>query len=355
MISLFRQTSRQKGLKKRRGKRGRRVAQLIVPAILTTALLIPVVTTLTDGSGSSCDTASSSTASTDSTTSAGSGGGSSGSTTCVGGTGSGGTSDGSGGTTGTGSGGTGGTGGGTGSPSGSLDGFTLAFQEEPPTTTDGSSATTGDSGTATTDGSTTEITTESSSAFDDYPWADLTCIEEEWELLGSQPDALVAGPQLGTVMTCFEDADDFYFALAINHRFEPSFSAGGLEVQLWYQGQLLGWQAVDGGVLSTANETIRWTQRLEIKGGKLRFSIVQGDSTTWGQFGQGESTHLELATTLTDLNDYHPNVSIENSGVLFASNRVGSLVLKKVRGFAADGTPVAVDSDPVTVFGPPQP
>jgi hypothetical protein len=351
MLSLFRQTSRQKGLKKRRGKRGRRVAQLVVPAILTTALLIPVVTTITDGSGS-CETASSS---TESATSTDAGGSSSSSSTCVAGTGSGGTTDGSGGTGGSESAGTGETSGASGAgasvsgagSSGSLEGVLLTFTEDPPTTSD--STTPGDSGS-----STTEVTTETGSAFDDYPWADLTCIEEEWELVVSEPDALLAAPQLGTVMTPFEDSNDFYLAFAINHRLDPTFSAGGLEVQLWYQGQLLGWQAVEGGVLSSTNETVRWTQRLEIKGGKLRFSIVQGDSTTWGKFGQGESMHLELDTTLADLNDYHPNVSIESSGVLFASNRVGSLVLKKVRGFAADGTQVSVDSDPIVVFGPPE-
>ena len=177
------------------------------------------------------------------------------------------------------------------------------------------------------------------------------CVEEEWELTITEPDWALAAPQISTVMTPFEDANDFYLALAINHRFDPTFSAGGMELQLWYQGELLGWQSVDGVVLATPGETIKWTQRLELKGGKLWFSVVNGDSTTWGSFGQGESMHLTLSTTLPDLDDYHPNVSIDNSGILFASNRVGSLVLKTVRGYDANGDLLAEDKNPVTVFG----
>ena len=93
-----------------------------------------------------------------------------------------------------------------------------------------------------------------------------------------------------------------------------------------------------------------WTQRLELEGSRLRFSVVNGRSSTWGSFGQGQSAHLSVATTLTDLNGYQPNVSAANSGVTFAANRVSSLVLKAVRGYSDTGDLLARDCEPVVVF-----
>lgn len=218
----------------------------------------------------------------------------------------------------------------------------LAFEEDPASGTDSDPAMD-----PTTSG--TEVTV-SGSAFDEYPLVDLVTIEEDWELIVTEPDAALGAPHIGTIMTPFEDAGDFYLTFVVNHRFNPSFSAGGMELQLWYQGQQLGWQTFGEGLMSTPNEKVKWTQRLELKESKLRFSVVKGTSTTWGDFGAGESMHLELVTTLTDLNDYHPNVSAENSGVVFASNRVGSLSLKRVRGYDKNGVLVLQDTDPVVVF-----
>ncbi len=230
----------------------------------------------------------------------------------------------------------------------------LIFHEDPPTIDAGDTTTTdttgGDSSGSGSTGS-GEGDTGVGSAFDDFPVADIVKIEEEWELTITDPDAAVSAPQVSTIMTPFEDADTLYLAFTVNHRVNNSFSPGGMELQLWYQGELLGWFTMANEVMGTANEKISWTQRLEVQSGKLRFSIVKGKSTTWGEFGQGESMHLEITTTLPDLNDYHPNVSIESSGITYGSNRVGTLVLNRVRGFDKVGTLVAEDADAVVVFG----
>jgi hypothetical protein len=226
---------------------------------------------------------------------------------------------------------------------GSLAGYVLIFSESPPEPppSNGSSTTT----------TPTAGTTGTGSSFDGEPVGQLKRIDEDWELTITQPDCLISAPQVGTVMTPFDDADNIYWAFALNHRVNSSFAAGGMELQLWYQGQLLGWYTLGSEVMSTMNEKVTWTQRLEIQGGKLRFAVVNGQSDTWGTFGQGESLHLDITTTLPDLNDYHPKVSIDNSGVMFAANRVGTLILKAVRGYDKDGTLVSEDTNPVTVFG----
>ena len=78
--------------------------------------------------------------------------------------------------------------------------------------------------------------------------------------------------------------------------------------------------------------------------------MLNGRSSTWGSFGHDNIARLSVATTLTDLNSYSPNVSSANSGVTFAANRVNSLVLKAVRGYSASGDLIAEDTNPVVVF-----
>src|SRR5262249_52919241 len=117
-----------------------------------------------------------------------------------------------------------------------------------------------------------------------------------------------------------------------------------------FQGQLLGWLSAQEQALATPQETIAWTQRLELKQGKLWFSVAGGQSETWGTFRTGNSLHLCIDTTLPDLNCYHPSVSAENSGVVFASNRVTWLVHKTVRGYTADGSLALEDNRLIAVF-----
>ena len=44
-----------------------------------------------------------------------------------------------------------------------------------------------------------------------------------------------------------------------------------------------------------------------------------------------------MPTTLENLNSYHPTVSVGNSGISYAANRVQSLVLKRVRVTTSEG------------------
>jgi hypothetical protein len=67
------------------------------------------------------------------------------------------------------------------------------------------------------------------------------------------------------------------------------------------------------------------------------FEVSDGSSQTWGAFGGEGYLRAAVATDLTDLGGYDPGVSVENSGVGFAGNRVASLVLKRVRLYTAVG------------------
>jgi hypothetical protein len=102
-----------------------------------------------------------------------------------------------------------------------------------------------------------------------------------------------------------------------------------MHLHLWEGETRLGTLSRQSGmVLSTANETLTWKTIMSVDAGVLIFDIDSGVSTTWGSFG---STILSSAvTTLTNLDQYSPDVSVAHSGIGFASNRVTSLKLKRV-------------------------
>jgi hypothetical protein len=78
--------------------------------------------------------------------------------------------------------------------------------------------------------------------------------------------------------------------------------------------------------------------------------VTDGSGETWGTFG-GWGFSIEGSTGLTKLNGYRPGISIDQSGIGFAGNRVSALTLQKIRWKTADGqehemvAPIDIDSD----------
>jgi hypothetical protein len=177
-------------------------------------------------------------------------------------------------------------------------------------------------------------------------------IEEHWELSVGEPDAASSAPQVCMVTSPTGHLDGHFFLFTLNHHSVPGWVPGGHQVQLWN-----GEELVDAKVgpteatLSQTDDVIRWVQRTDLQDGQLVFEIRNGTSQSWGTFGgQG---HLKLAvdTDQENLNGYRPAISIEQSGVSFAGNRVRSLTLQKLRWFDSNGNvyelnaPIDVDAD----------
>jgi hypothetical protein len=166
---------------------------------------------------------------------------------------------------------------------------------------------------------------------------DVVRVEEEWELKVATPDPGSDAPQITCVTSPVGDIRSLHAVFEINQRTLPSFSSGGLQLQLW-DGQSPRTHVEAGAtqVLGNPDETITWTQVMEISGGVLRFTVSGGQSATWGSFG-GEDLKTEVPTALANLNQYDPLVSIDHSAVGYAGNRVKSLTLKRVRIVSATG------------------
>jgi hypothetical protein len=172
-------------------------------------------------------------------------------------------------------------------------------------------------------------------------------VEEDWELVVAEPYAATNAPQVTATMSPTNSEDGLHMTWEINHKSGAQFVGGGLTMQLW-QGE--GWLATQRPVASTlmtAAETIRWTQSMKVQGGNLCFEVKDGTSTTWGNFGDGSDKYKANYPYTGTLVGYSPDTSASLSGIGFASNRVTSFVLKRVRYYTTVGTVIEDNTERV--------
>jgi hypothetical protein len=180
---------------------------------------------------------------------------------------------------------------------------------------------------------------------------DVVQIEEHWELEVGGPDAGRSAPQVTMIMSPVDNLNGDFFALALNHWSFPDFEEGGYQLQRWHGEQCE--EAAHGArtnPIEQDGEIITWVQRISVNEGVLKFQVLDGHSESWNQFG-GEGFMITTPTNLNRLNGYRPGISIEQSGIGYAGNRVSSLVLQKLRWKTADGeehemvAPIDISSD----------
>jgi hypothetical protein len=180
---------------------------------------------------------------------------------------------------------------------------------------------------------------------------EIVSIEEHWELNIGEPDAASSSPQVSMVMSPTGHLEGSFFVFTLNHQSAPEWTPGGMQVQFWNGEEILDSQVgPHEEPLHHGDEVVTWVQRTSVEDGELTFEITSGQSESWGEFGGGD-LKFTVETELANLNGYRPAVSLEESGVAFAGNRVRSLTLRKLRWTDADGhvyemaAPIDVDAD----------
>ena len=128
----------------------------------------------------------------------------------------------------------------------------------------------------------------------------------------------------------------------LNHQTQPSFVAGGMQLQIWDGPQLLDSRKFPRNeIMASPGERVTWTQTMTLtRGGEavvLTFEIIDGQSTSWGYFGGQGYLRSSVATDLQSLNGYNPRLSVLNSSAGYAANRVQSLAIREVRLVLSDG------------------
>ena len=169
-------------------------------------------------------------------------------------------------------------------------------------------------------------------------------IEEDWQLVLNEPDAVNVSPQITFFTSPCVNADDCYFQLQMNYAADDGFFKGGFHVSAVDHEQVVDEErSSTQTVLSKDGDTVRWTNVMAvISNSKVMFAIKNGHGQDWGEFG-GPDYLVELkGHPTTDLSEYHPNQSIESVDIGFGANRVASLTLVEVRAYYPDGRIVNV-------------
>ena len=178
-------------------------------------------------------------------------------------------------------------------------------------------------------------------------------VEETWRVEVGEPNLERNGPQVTLVMSPKAGTNGEFFVFTLNHKNYPDYRAGGSQLTLFNGEHVFEYRngAKDGPIRYT-EEVVEWTQRLTVnEGGTVTMEVVDGNCSSWGDFGgQG---YLKVTTDgkYANLNGYTPQTSLTESEVGFAGNRVSYLTLQRVRWFLADGrvyelkAPINIDSD----------
>lgn len=175
--------------------------------------------------------------------------------------------------------------------------------------------------------------------------ADPDRVEEDWELVVSNPDPLGVGPQVTTCMAADSGDPSTFVAFDMNYREYPAFRAGGMQLQVWSSKQVIGTASRGTEVFNTPGETVSWTQRMWIDAGRVYYDVQNGQSVTWGKFGQGSGLNVSHPATAANLAGYTSKDSSVNSGVTWEANYVKSLTLVRVR-YYTNGVLTWTDNNP---------
>lgn len=171
-------------------------------------------------------------------------------------------------------------------------------------------------------------------------------IEEDWEVVIGEPSFEENLPQLYVVTTPTGHIDEDYSVFEINNLLLPDFYGGGLQFQTWYGDYATGEaHHSDFSSLANAGETITFTVRMRTWGdGNVSFRIKNGQSTTWGQFGQDYSLWIFRNCGVNNLSNYDPDKSARFSRVGFGRDRVTSFKIKEVRYYDFTGNLISTDA-----------
>jgi hypothetical protein len=172
-------------------------------------------------------------------------------------------------------------------------------------------------------------------------------IEETWELELADPDASNTAPQVTCTFSPVGHLKSLHATLELNHLATPEFVPGGVHLHAWNGDQMLASRHEGTASLRTAGEVIRWKQVISLTDERLTLAVTDGESTTWGEFGAAGRLQIDVPTTLQNLNSYSPTVSVEQSGVGFAGNRVKRLALVNVKAQTSSGLTVEDPTDRV--------
>jgi hypothetical protein len=165
----------------------------------------------------------------------------------------------------------------------------------------------------------------------------VTKVEEDWVALIRSPDSGNTTPQIVNVISPGGAHSDLTGIVELNHSSQPTFQAGGYQIQAWNGISL---QAAERGSeyrsLYQSMDRIEYTITMEKTEEGLSFGIVNGKSKSWGRFAH-RGDHASLTAPDVTLEQYRPEDSVASTNVNVGAHRVEILYLKAVRRHFSNG------------------
>jgi hypothetical protein len=173
--------------------------------------------------------------------------------------------------------------------------------------------------------------------------SEIYLIQEDWEMVVSEPDAATVSPQVTFFTSPSVNSDTTYFQLQMNYAADDGFSPGGFHVAAVKNGQMVD-EARSGtqSVLASNGDVIRWTSVMAVINNQLLYAVTNGHGNEWGAFGGPDYLVTMTSTGMADLSEYNPQQSIDSVDIGFGANRVQSVILRTVRAYYQDGRVVDV-------------
>lgn len=162
-------------------------------------------------------------------------------------------------------------------------------------------------------------------------------VEEDWAVYILRPDAETSAPQITNVIAPSASMKSAFGLFQINHRSEPTFQNGGIQVQSWLGDKRNDFQnAWKSNSLDKVRDKLEYTVVMETDEQKVTFSLKNGNSRTWGKFPESELKAVAPASGVT-LEEYDPQFSVDNTFANVGAHRVGFMAQYRVRYYAKDG------------------
>ena len=171
-------------------------------------------------------------------------------------------------------------------------------------------------------------------------------IEEEWKLVLDTPNTTGDSPQF---CSSFDLGNGAYFVTTWNYRTDPEYVAGGIQLQVWKDGEMVGSTTLDLAELNTNNDTITWKHIYRVQGTDVDMRIVGVNSQTWGNNINTTSVSLTSAG-VANFNQYDPQKSCSESGISLGANRVSWFGMTGVTVYDEKGRRMGQDSTQRPVY-----
>jgi len=147
------------------------------------------------------------------------------------------------------------------------------------------------------------------------------------------------------------------FQITWNHRDMPFVEEGGIQLQAYSWDELEEESEVVTPPwrerLAHDNETVTWTQRLQVSGLDYVFTVRDIVGTTWGNISEPYSVKRSFLEWAPPLELYTFEEIRRNSGVTAGANRFKELVIVETRFYDHENTLLLRDTEERVVFHQP--